>query len=112
MGDVSHSKEPVERQIEVAVVALRMLAEPTRLMLLWHLAHGGEQDVTALTWAVGVPRATVSQHLAKLRLAGLVATRREGRHIFYRARGGHVRRLVDEAFNTADHQVTGAPEHD
>lgn len=107
-----HPDQPSEKQLAIAVTALSMLSESTRLKLLWHLSHQGEADVSALTEAVGAPRPTVSQHLAKLRLAGLVATRREGRHIYYRARGGHVRRLIDEALNTADHYLTGAPEHD
>ncbi|WP_175543581.1 helix-turn-helix transcriptional regulator [Micromonospora pattaloongensis] len=50
--------------------------------------------------------------MGKLRLAGLVSVRREGRRIFYRARGGHVRRLVTEVLQAASHRVTGAPEHD
>jgi hypothetical protein len=32
--------------------------------------------------------------------------------VFYRARGGHVRRLVTEALEAGEHLVTGAPEHD
>ncbi len=108
---MTHPDEPSAEQIDVAVTAMRMLGDPTRLMLLWHLAHDGEADVTALTDSLGVARPTISQHLAKLRLAGLVATRRDGRHIYYRAKGGHVRRLVDETFFAADHHLTGEPEH-
>lgn len=88
-----------------------MLADPTRLRLLWLLC-GGEYDVTSLADAVGIARPAVSQHLGKLRLAGLVTTRREGRRALYRARGGHVRRLLAEAIGAADHVVTGRPDHD
>lgn len=88
-----------------------MLADPTRLRLLWLLC-GGEYDVTSLADAVGIARPAVSQHLGKLRLAGLVTTRREGRRALYRARGGHVRRLLAEAIEAADHVVTGRPDHD
>lgn len=87
-----------------------MLADPTRLRLLWLLC-GAEYDVSGLVEVVGAARPAVSQHLAKLRLAGLVATRRDGRHAVYRARGGHVRRLLAEAMEAAAHHVTGAPEH-
>ncbi|MFI5911970.1 ArsR/SmtB family transcription factor [Dactylosporangium sp. NPDC051541] len=102
---------PDAAQIDAAVVALRMLADPTRLRLMWEL-RDGEHDVTTLTAAVGAARPAVSQHLAKLLLAGLVSTRRDGRRVLYRARGGHVRRLVAEVLNAADHHVTSAPEHD
>ncbi|WP_245675310.1 ArsR/SmtB family transcription factor [Micromonospora halophytica] len=90
---------------------LRMLADPTRLRLMSLLSEG-EYDVTALVAAVGMARPAVSQHLGKLRLAGLVSVRREGRRALYQARGGHVRRLVTEVLHAASHQVTGAPEHD
>jgi len=98
-------------QIEAAVSALRMLADPIRLRLLWLLSTA-EYDVTELTTAVSAARPAVSQHLAKLRLAGLVSFRRDGRRAVYKARGGHVRRLVFEALHAADHHLTGAPDHD
>lgn len=102
---------PSAAQVDAAVTALRMLADPTRLRLLWVL-RDGEHDVTTLTAAVRAARPAVSQHLGKLLLAGLVSTRRDGRRVLYRARGGHVRRLVTEVLHAADHHVTGAPEHE
>src|SRR5690606_31896894 len=89
-------RRPSDAEIETATVMLRMLADPTRLRLMWLLSQA-EYDVTALTGAVGVARPAVSQHLGKLRLAGLVTVRREGRRAVYAAVGGHVRRLVTEA---------------
>lgn len=53
-----------------------------------------------------------SQHLAKLRLAGLVSFRRQGRHHVYAARGSHVQQLIAEALFHADHRVAGTPDHD
>lgn len=96
--------------MEAAVTALRMLADPTRLRLLW-LLREGEYDVTALAAATGAARPAVSQHLGKLRLAGLVRMRRDGRRAVYAARGGHVQRLVTEVMYAADHHLTGAPDH-
>jgi DNA-binding transcriptional ArsR family regulator len=102
---------PPDDRIEVAVDALRMLADPTRLRMLWLLC-GAEYDVTTLAAAVGIARPAVSQHLAKLRLTGLVTTRRDGRRAVYRAKGGHVRRLLAEALEAAHHHVAGLPDHD
>ncbi|WP_432826346.1 ArsR/SmtB family transcription factor [Dactylosporangium sp. CA-092794] len=110
-GASDGQQPPSGAQVDAAVTALRMLADPTRLRLLWEL-RDGEHDVTTLTAAVGAARPAVSQHLGKLLLAGLVSTRRDGRRVLYRARGGHVRRLVLEALYAADHHLTGAPEHD
>ena len=59
-----------------------------------------------------VPRTVVSQHLAKLRLSGLVDTRKDGRHVIYFLHDGHLVRLIQETNNHADHQVTGEPTHD
>ena len=87
-----------------------MLADPTRLRLMAALL-GGEQDVTGLTAAVGAARPAVSQHLAKLRLAGLVAVRREGRRAVYDLADQHVRRLIIESLHAAEHRVPGPPEH-
>jgi hypothetical protein len=53
-----------------------------------------------------------SQHLSKLRFAGLVEATRDGRRMVYRLRGGHVRALLAEALFHADHQVSGEPLHD
>jgi len=97
--------------VAAAVEVLGMLAEATRLELMWELL-GGERDVAGLTAAVSASRSSVSQHLGRLRLAGLVQVRREGRRMIYRARGGHVRALVAEALFHADHDVTGADVHD
>ncbi|MEV0650569.1 metalloregulator ArsR/SmtB family transcription factor [Phytomonospora sp. NPDC050363] len=104
-------EQPDGELIDAAVTALKMLADPTRLRLLWLLSEG-EHDVGSLTAAVGAARPAVSQHLSKLQLAGLVASRREGRRAIYRARGGHVRRLVAEALHAASHHVHKLAEHD
>jgi DNA-binding transcriptional ArsR family regulator len=101
---------PDAERVDAAVEAFRMLAEPTRLRLMWLLGDG-ERDVTDLATAIGAARPAVSQHLAKLRLAGLVVARRDGRRAVYGVRGGHVRRLLAEALGVADHQVTGVPDH-
>jgi DNA-binding transcriptional ArsR family regulator len=96
--------------VRAATVALSMLADATRLRLMAVLT-GGERDVTALTAAVGAARPAVSQHLAKLRLAGLVAVRREGRRALYAVAGPHVRRLVVEVLQMAEHQLSDHPAH-
>ncbi len=88
-----------------------MLADTTRLHVLWLLAQK-EADVGSLAERCETSRTAVSQHLAKLRLAGLVDTRRAGRHIYYRLSDGHLRRLVLEALSHADHRVSGRAPHD
>lgn len=100
---------PGSDRVDTAVEAFRMLADPTRLRIMWLLC-AGERDVTDLATAVDAARPAVSQHLAKLRLAGLVTTRRDGRRAVYRVRGAHLRRLLVEALDAADHHITGRPD--
>jgi DNA-binding transcriptional ArsR family regulator len=102
---------PTDAQVRAAVTSFSMLAEPTRLKLLW-LISAEELDVTTLSRRVGVNPSALSQHLSRLRLCGLVQTRKEGRHVLYRARDTHVRALIIEALYHADHQVSGITDHD
>jgi DNA-binding transcriptional ArsR family regulator len=60
----------------------RALADPTRRAVFESLA-GGEKSVGELKAGFDISQPAVSQHLAALRRAGLVAERREGRHAFY-----------------------------
>jgi DNA-binding transcriptional ArsR family regulator len=98
-------------RLAVAVEVLGLLADRTRLALLRRLGEG-EADVSSLTEECGASRTSVSQHLARLRLAGLVTTRKEGRRVVYALRHGHLRRLVAEALSVADHQIGQLPAHD
>ncbi len=106
-----HPVTPGPELLETAAATLRMLAEPTRLHLLWQLSTG-PKTVTELTATSSVPRTVVSQHLAKLRLSGLVDTRKDGRHVIYSLHDGHLVRLIRETINHADHRTTGEPTHD
>ncbi|NBB53025.1 metalloregulator ArsR/SmtB family transcription factor [Rhizobium sp. CRIBSB] len=62
---------------------MRALSHESRLMILCQLGEG-ELSVGQMLPLVGLSQSALSQHLAKLREEGLVATRREGTSIFYR----------------------------
>lgn len=106
-----HPDELSEDQVAAAVTSFALLAEGTRLRMLWAL-RDGQLDVASLATAAGCTPAAASQHLSKLRFAGLVVGTRDGRRVLYRLRGGHVRNLLVEALFHADHQVTGAQVHE
>ena len=93
-----------DERVAVVVEVLGLLADRTRLGLLRRLGEG-EADVTTLTEACGASRTSVSQHLARLRLAGLVTARKDGRRVVYALRYGHVARLIQEALAVADHRI-------
>lgn len=86
-----------------AVDVLRALSHETRLMVLCQLGQG-EMSVGELNDAVALSQSALSQHLAKLRAEGLVATRREGQTIFYRIADERVVQLI-----TALHDIFCKP---
>jgi DNA-binding transcriptional ArsR family regulator len=93
-----------------AAEVLTHLADPTRLHLVRLLA-AREQDVSTLTGQVAASRSSVSQHLGRLRLAGLVRARRDGRRMLYQVTSGHLIALAEQAFGYAEHVVRARPEH-
>lgn len=94
--------EPTADEIETAAATLKMLADPTRLRIVWALLHGSH-SVNDLAEHVGARPAAVSQHLAKLRLAQLVRTERDGNRILYELESEHIRRLASEALFHSQH---------
>jgi len=106
-----HPDALTAEQVEAAVTSFALLADPTRVRMLWAL-RDAEMDVASLAAIAGCRPTVASQHLSKLRFAGLVAGQRQGQRVIYRLRGGHVRALLTEALFHADHQVSGSPVHD
>jgi len=103
-------REPSEDQLALAVETFKLLADHTRLKILWALLHG-EHSVSNLADHVGAQPPAVSQHLAKLRMARLVKVRRQGTHMFYAAQDSHVAALVEQALFHADHVTSGLADH-
>jgi DNA-binding transcriptional ArsR family regulator len=101
-GAAPAAAPPSGEEFHSAVEMLKLLGDETRLRVIWALMEG-EHSVNELAELVGAQAAAVSQHLAKLRLARLVRSRREGTRIFYVIDDAHVRRLVSEVLTHADH---------
>jgi DNA-binding transcriptional ArsR family regulator len=97
---------PTREEFASAVGMLKLLGDDTRLRIIWALLHR-EHSVSELADLVGAQPAGVSQHLAKLRLARLVRTRRDGTRIFYVVDDAHVRQLVEEVVTHAGHDDPG-----
>jgi DNA-binding transcriptional ArsR family regulator len=97
-------------QVGLVVEVFRMLADATRVQVLWALVNH-EMSVNDLATHINKPAPSVSQHLAKLRMARLVRTRREGTTIFYSLDNDHIRQLVTDAVFNAEHAGPGIPGH-
>lgn len=72
----------------------RELGDPTRLAVLEHLANEGPSGVTELATRMDLAGPRLSNHLARLRGAGLVEVEREGRHVIYRLASPRLKELL------------------
>ena len=72
----------------------RALGDPTRRAVYERLS-GGEMNVGDLTAGLAITQPAVSQHLATLRLAGLVRERRDGRRTYYRIEPAGLSPLIE-----------------
>lgn len=103
--------DPDSQFVELAVEVFAMLADATRVRIVLALRGYGELPVNQLAELVHKSPAAVSQHLAKLRLARIVATRHEGQRVYYRLENEHASQLVSDAIFQAEHSLGGTPRH-
>jgi DNA-binding transcriptional ArsR family regulator len=82
-GTLSIEPDKLRHAAGAAVGALKLLANEDRLLLLCELAAQGEACVSDLERQLGIRQPTLSQQLGVLRNEGVLATRREGKNIFY-----------------------------
>ena len=71
-------------QAAEAVAVLKSIAHEGRLLVLCYLSEAGELSVGELVNRIGLSQSALSQHLAKLRAEGLVATRKSAQTVYYR----------------------------
>src|SRR3954454_21972812 len=102
-ADTQSCRRPLpEDQGDLVVGGFRLLADGTRVRILWALI-GRELPVNDLAAEVGKPAATVSRHLSRLRLARMVPPRREGPQVFSRLPRPPLAQMVTAAVHTAEH---------
>lgn len=85
--------EQYERKAE----KLKALAHPHRLCIVKGLLESG-CNVTKIQECLGLPQSTVSQHLAKLKSAGIIEGHRNGLEICYSVRDTEVIQLIRQLF--------------
>ena len=84
--DVAMEKKLYEMQAELC----KTLSNPKRLEILDILKEREEISVNSLAEMLEIPKANTSQHLAVLRQAGVVATRRDGINVYYSLRSERI----------------------
>lgn len=85
--------QSMQEHAQAAANLLKALANENRLMILCTLLNG-EMSVGELNARVPLSQSALSQHLASLREAGLVATRKEAQTVFYSLQGDEAQKII------------------
>ncbi|WP_157015724.1 ArsR/SmtB family transcription factor [Mesorhizobium xinjiangense] len=109
-----HAPDDFKQLLEQARKAsdlLKALSHESRLLILCLLVEG-EKSVSELEETMNMPQASVSQQLARLRLDGLVNTRRDGRVIYYSIASKEVSSVIEALYDLFCAPVRGAEARD
>lgn len=87
--------QDMQQQAQVVADILKGIANPERLMILCHLSQEGRMTVGQLEEKVSLSQSALSQHLAKLRHGGMVATERQGKFIYYEISDPKIMKLFE-----------------
>lgn len=94
MAQETEIRADYEQQAEL----LKALANPVRLQIVHNLLRSGCHNVSCMERGIGMSQSCISQHLQRLRSAGVVAAERQGNEVFYRAASPEVSRLIAALF--------------
>ena len=98
----------MENRIDYTAKAslLKALSNPVRLQIVHGLLRSGCHNVSCMEQSTGMSQSCISQHLQKLRSAGVVTARRSGNEVYYSAASPEVAALVASLFGEeADNYV-------
>lgn len=77
---------------------LKTIAHPVRICIIKGLLENGECNVSHMQSCMDIPQSTVSQHLQKLRAAGIIEGRRNGLEIYYSIADERIRNIIEAIF--------------
>ena len=108
-GEDARSALPALATLEVEtardlVQLFKLLADETRLRILYYLMQQDELNVRTLCRLLGQSQPAVSHHLALLRVAGIIECRRDGKHNFYHLVPKRCRAYLDVVFGVSGEQ--------
>ena len=91
------SLEIMKRNSAKAEAMLKLLANSNRLMILCHLVKG-RKSVGQISELVGLSQSALSQHLAKMRLQGLVESDKQGKMVYYHINNPEVEAILSTLY--------------
>ena len=94
MLDVNSNADMTIEELESYANILKIMAHPIRLRIVKGLIENGGCNVSKIYSSLGVPQSTISQHLSKLKSAGLVTGDRKGNEIIYSVESNDARKII------------------
>lgn len=93
--EISNTMEEFEERAEI----LKAIAHPIRLCIVKGLIENGSCNVSKMHSCLETPQSTISQHLAKLKSAGIIKGERSGTEISYYVDNEKVKKVVESLFD-------------
>ena len=89
-----NNKEKTKKILAEKAALFKNIAHPVRLCILAMLLKEEQSNVTDIQCCLDVPQPTVSQHLAKLKSAGILTAERNGTEIIYTIKNEDTKNLI------------------
>ena len=89
-----NNKEETKKILSEKADLFKSLAHPVRLCILAMLIKEKQSNVTDIRCCLDVPQPTVSQHLSKLKSAGILSAERNGTEIYYQIINEEIKKLI------------------
>jgi len=93
------STNKVDAELEQKADILKAIGHPVRLCIVKNLLNGGERNVSEMQDCLCIPQSTVSQHLNKLKQAGIIRGVRNKNEIQYALINEDVKKILTILFN-------------
>ena len=89
-----NNKEKTKKILAQKAELFKNIAHPARLCILAMLLKEDQSNVTDIQCCLDVPQPTISQHLAKLKAAGILSAERNGTEIIYKFKNEEIKKLI------------------
>ena len=87
-------KKQLKEKLEEKAELFKAISHPVRLCILEMLLRNNKINVTEMQCCIEVSQSTVSQHIAKLKAAGIIKGEREGVEIYYSISNEEIEKII------------------
>lgn len=94
------NKNIIKDMLKQKAEVLKAISHPVRLCIVSKLVQEGSHNVTEIQDCLDAPQSTISQHLSKLRAAGVVAGKRNGTEVNYYVINEDAKNIINCIFDT------------